>query len=184
MLEEADATYDLTVISRDQKNEAWYRALHPLGRSPVVVDDDGPLFESAAICLQLADTNPKAGLIAPVGSHDRALQYQWCLFAMCEVESNAIEIARQLWSDSGGDGTLIARGRERLAPAIRLLDDVLGSRQYLVADQFSVADLVLGAVLLFVRMNDITPLTSALDAYCDLLDARPARQRALAVAAP
>ena len=38
-------------------------ARHPLGRVPVLEDDNGRLlFESAAICLQIADTHPEAGL--------------------------------------------------------------------------------------------------------------------------
>ena len=48
--------------------------------------DGTVMFESAAICLQLADLNPDAGFIPPVGSAERALVYQWVLFGMTELE--------------------------------------------------------------------------------------------------
>ena len=38
-----------------------YLALNPNGRVPVLVDGDLVLYESAAICLHLADLHPQAG---------------------------------------------------------------------------------------------------------------------------
>ena len=77
LAEEAGAPIDVVVIAREEKNSDDYRAMHPLGRSPAYVEEGGPVFESAALCLHLADRHPEAGLIAPPGSHERALQYQW-----------------------------------------------------------------------------------------------------------
>src|SRR3954471_8488872 len=98
-LEEAGADYDLQLISREDKQSPWYRALHPLGRSPVAEFDEGPVFESAAIVWQGGDAPPQAGLTATVGSHARALQYQWSFFAASEIEPQLNEIARQLWGE-------------------------------------------------------------------------------------
>ena len=101
LLEELGVPFDLTVMASEVKQTPEYLALHPLGRSPVLEEEGGPVFESAALIIHLADQNPDAGLIAPLGSHERALQYQWCFFAMTEMESSLVEIARQLWKDSG-----------------------------------------------------------------------------------
>ena len=79
LAEEAGAPLDVVVIAREEKSTDDYRKMHPLGRSPAYVEDGGPVFESAALCLHLADRHPEAGLIAEPGSHERALQYQWCL---------------------------------------------------------------------------------------------------------
>ena len=74
MLEEIGAPYELTVITGEDRKTAAHISRHPLGRVPVVEFDDGRrLFESAAICIQLADLHPEAGLIPPVGSPDRGL---------------------------------------------------------------------------------------------------------------
>src|SRR6202035_6002295 len=83
MLEEIGAPYELTVMAREDRKSAAHISRHPLGRVPVVEFDDGRLlFESAAICIQLADLHPEADLIPPVGSPERGLVYQWSFFAM------------------------------------------------------------------------------------------------------
>src|SRR3978361_442175 len=101
LCEEAGATIDVTMLAREHKQTDEYRALHPLGRSPVLVGEGGAIFESAALILHLADLHPAAGLIAAPGSHERALQYQWAFFAMVELEGPLIDVARQLWKESG-----------------------------------------------------------------------------------
>jgi hypothetical protein len=87
MLEEIGVPHELTVMTREDRKTADHISRHPLGRVPVVEFDDGRrLFESAAICIQLADLHPEAGLIPPVGSPDRGHVCQWCFFAMTELE--------------------------------------------------------------------------------------------------
>ena len=49
LLEELGTPFDLTVMRREAKQTAEYRTLHPLGRSPALETDDGPVFESAAL---------------------------------------------------------------------------------------------------------------------------------------
>src|SRR5512143_3788802 len=61
--------------------------LHPLGRVPVLEDDEGVLrFESVALCTWLADRRPERGLIPLPGSPERATHDQWLMLAVTEVE--------------------------------------------------------------------------------------------------
>ncbi len=86
MLEEIGAPYQLTEIAGVERRSDAHLARHPLGRVPALELEDGTvMFESAAICLQLADLHPDAGLSAPLGSSQRALIYQWVLFSMTEL---------------------------------------------------------------------------------------------------
>ncbi len=78
-------------------------------------EEGGPVFESAALILHIADQNLDAGLIAPLGSHERALQYQWCFFGMTDSEGALMDIARQLWKDSGEPGCRASSNGQRLA---------------------------------------------------------------------
>ncbi len=183
MLEEAGADYDVTIISREQKSEPWYRALHPLGRSPVVTDDEGPIFESLALCLHIADLHPEAELIAAPGSHARALQYQWCVFAATELEAPMIQAAHQLWRESGTIQEIVDKGLAAYAEACAVIETAIAGDGWLVGGAFSIADLTVGAMLIFARMNDLGTESPAIRAYIDRLEARPARQRALAVSA-
>ncbi len=183
MLEEAGASFDLTVISREDKAAPSYRKLHPLGRSPVIEEGGGAVFESVAIILQIADQHPEAGLIGGLGTHERALHYQWALFATSEIDGALTDVARQLWGDGEPDQAVIAAARVRFATASAVVEDSLAGGSFLVGDRFSVADLTVGAVLGFARMAELAELTPGLASYVDALEVRPARQRAVAVTA-
>ena len=184
LLEELEVPYDLTVISREDKQMPEYRALHPLGRSPVLETDDGPVFESAGLILHIADQHLDAGLIAPLGTYARALQYQWCFFGMNELEGSLMRIARELWKESGDpDPAVIESGTALFVTTTDVVENALGDSEYLVDDSFSVADIVVGAVLAFAPTAKIADLPAGLVPYVDRLEARPARQRAVAVGA-
>jgi glutathione S-transferase len=181
LAEEAGAPIDVTFLAREHKATDEYRTLHPLGRSPVLVGDRGALFESAALILHLADLHPEAGLIAAPGSHERALQYQWAFFGMLELEAPLVEVARQMWKDSGEPIAEIQKAAlERFDRAAAVVEATLAGGDHLVGDGFSVADLVVGSVLGFARTAEITALSPGLTAYVDGLEARPARVRAYA----
>src|SRR5438477_7731184 len=97
MLEEIGEPYDLTQIAGAERRSAEHLRRHPLGRVPALELADGTtMFESAAICLQLADMNPAAGLIPPPGSSERALVYQWLVFAVAELEAPLFRWIREL----------------------------------------------------------------------------------------
>jgi glutathione S-transferase len=173
-LTEAGADFDLQPISREDKQAPWYRALHPLGQSPVAELADGPLFESAAIVWTVCDAHPDAGLSAPIGSHARALQYQWSFFAASELEPPLTEIARQLWGEGDPDEEAVAAARARFAAKAAVVVAALDGRQFLVDDRFSVADLSVGAVTGFAKMAELAELPDAVDDYVARMEARPA----------
>src|SRR3954449_3569191 len=184
LLEELGAPFDLTVMTREDKQTPEYRALHPLGRSPVLEEDGGALFESAALILHIADQHLDAGLIGPLGSRERGLQYQWCFFGMTELESALMDIARQVWSDREHDAGIVERAAARFVAGAAVVEDALGGGEFLVGNTFSVADIVVGSVLGFARTGELTELPDGVVPYVDRLEARPARQRAVAVALP
>jgi len=184
VLEEIGEPFDLTVMPREAKQAPEYLALHPLGRSPALETEDGPLFESAALILHIADLHPEAELIGPLGSYSRALQYQWCFFGMTEIESALMDIARQLWKDGDPIEEVVDRATARFVKATDVVARALGDAEYLVDDCFSVADIVVGSVLAFTRTGKLTELPAGVHDYVDRLEARPARQHAVAVALP
>ncbi len=173
-LEEIGEPYDVEIIQREDKAKPEYRALHPLGRSPVVTTEEGPLFESAALVLQLGDLYPDSGLMPPVGTYERGLVYQWVLFGMVELESAVV----QAYSD---DEQLKTRGRERLAAALPALEQALDGKEFLVGDRFTAADVVVGGVLGFAARGGLIDDFPKCVAYAQSLNERPARKRAAEV---
>lgn len=79
LLEELGVPYTLKLVDRTRQahKSAEYLDLNPNGLIPVLVDGDLVLYETAAICLHLADTHPAAALAPALGSPERAHFYKW-----------------------------------------------------------------------------------------------------------
>ena len=179
LLEEIGEPYDLTVLGdrASRLDDPEHMARHPMGRVPVVENDGEFIFESAAICLQIADSYPSAGLIPPLGTQERGLVYQWSLFAVTEIQAKMIQSRMSRESDPQGSET----AKESLLEAARVLEKALDGHDYLVGNRFTVADILVSATLAAVRRLDVAELPPGLNAYLDAMDARPAKQRAEAL---
>jgi glutathione S-transferase len=78
LLEELGVPYRLDLVDRANQahKSSAYLKLNPNGLIPVLVDGDLVLYETAAICLHLADTHPHARLAPPLGTPARAHFYK------------------------------------------------------------------------------------------------------------
>jgi glutathione S-transferase len=176
-LEEIGAAYDLTEIAGSERRSDEHLRRHPLGRVPALQLGDGTaMFESAAICLQLADLNPDARLIGPVGSTERGLVYQWVVFAVAELEAPLFRWIREL-----GEGITDSPSRDRFTQAAGAVRAELAERDWLVDDRFSVADVMCASVLQGANSRELLRPWPALEAYVHRSEARPAYARAAAI---
>ena len=175
MLEELGADYELTLFTRADALTDEHRERHPLGRVPVLEVDGRFIFESAALCLHLADSHPGAGLIPPQGSYERACVYQWALFAMTEIEPGLTGYIRA--EDSEGK----AVARERFRTAASVLEQVLDGHDFLIDDRFTVADVVAGSVAGDGGPHGLLEGLPNVSAWDRRLRARPARLRTDAI---
>ena len=177
LLAEIGAPYDLTKLAPEERASVEHLARHPLGRVPALELDDGTvMFESAAICLQLADLHPDAGLIPPLGSAERALVYQWVLFAMTELEAPLYRWIREAVGDSADPSS-----RERFAQAAAALETALNDHDWLVGDRFTVADVLCASVLGSAHSRGLLGAWPGLQAYVERGEARPAFVAAAAI---
>jgi glutathione S-transferase len=174
-LEELGVPYELVVMSPEEvAGEHLLR--HPLGRVPVLEDEGGTVFESSAVCLHLADLRPEGGLIPAVGTHERALVYQWAFFAMTEIEAPAIESRRTREKSA----EVADAAAERVRAAVAVIGDALDGRACLVADRFTVADVIASEVVRIAVRVGAVQASGPIAGYLSAMEARPARQRAAA----
>jgi glutathione S-transferase len=175
-LEELGQPYDLEVMTYDQGRSPEHLARHPLARVPVIEDDEGFVFESAAICVHLADLHPDACLMPPLGTHERALAYQWSIFAPSELEPPLIEAA--IFGEAQPERA--EKARNRFARAAEAVAQSLDCAEYLVGGRFTVADVLIGSALGFTsRAGFPEVLGPTLNGYLARLEGRPAYQAAL-----
>jgi len=177
MLEEIGAPYQLTEIAGVERHSDAHLARHPLGRVPALELEDGTvMFESAAICLQLADLHPDAGLAAPLGSSQRALIYQWVLFSMTELEGPLFR-----WLAELRDGVTESPSQQRFTDAAGALEAALEGREWLLGDDFTVADVMCASLLEGAHSRQLLEPWPGLQAYVERSQARPAYGRAAVI---
>ncbi len=176
-LEESGEPYELVKMSREEAKGEEHRARHPLQRVPAIETDEGTVFESAALCMHVGDLRPESGLMPAPGTHERALVYQWAVFAPAEMEPPLFASGK-----FAGDGEpeRAAAARTRYDAATAVVEAALDGGEYLVGSRFTVADVLVSTSLLFtVRGGFFEELAAPLQAYVGGLRERPAFQRAL-----
>ncbi len=179
-LEEVGEPYELIVMDDEESKSAAHLARHPLGRVPVLEDEEELLFESTAMCMQIGDRHPESGLMPPLASRERGLVYQWSVFAPAEMEAPLFEA----WTRAETDPERAASARRRFDKAAAVIDEALDGSQYLVGDQLTIADIMgAGTALLFTtRAGFFEELPQGLKDYVARLSERPAVQRTLKAA--
>ena len=186
LLEELGVPHEVKVLSLqagDQKKPE-YMKLNPNGTVPTLVDGDLVLFESAAICQYLADKFPEKKLAPPPGgTPERAKYYQWIHYAMSGLEPPAVTIFMHTMQlpEAERRPEVVANARAQLAAAVKVVDDALAGREWILGSQFTAADVMVGSTLAWAQMmglvDDKTPNVAAYLARCM---ARPAAQTAMA----
>ncbi len=179
MLEELGVPHELIHLdpAKGETRSDEHTTRHPLQHVPVLETPHGSVFESAAIVLHLADLYPHKNLLGPLGSHHRALAYQWLFFAMTELEPPCIEFT--LMKKAGKLETPEAHAvREKFSLAIRPLERRFSSGDYLIGDEFSAGDVVVGAVLAWANMLGLVADAPNVSAYLERIKARPAFKKA------
>jgi glutathione S-transferase len=176
-LEEVGEPYELTRMSREQGSSEEHRARHPLARVPVLVSDEGSVFESAAMCMDIGDRHPESGLMPAVGTHDRALVYQWSVFAPAEMEPTLFAASKRAAEQ---DPERAAAARERFDGVANAVENALDGRSHLVGGSLTIADVLVATALLFtVRAGFFDELSPALQGYVGTMRERPAFKSAL-----
>ena len=192
MLEETGLPYEPHLVRFETNDQASpeFLSLNPYGKIPAIIDPRGPgdwplpLFESGAILIYLAD---KSGQFLPAEGAERYETIQWLMFQMGGVGPMFGQVG--FFNKFAGKDFEDKRPRDRYVGEakriLRVLEQRLAGRRWIMGDSYSVADM---ATFPWVRnligyyeaahlvgIHDYPNVTRALEAFL----ARPAVQRAL-----
>jgi len=106
LLEELGAKFELLYVDRANAahKQPAYLKLNPNGLIPVLLDGSMVLYETAAICLHLADTHPQAGLAPAPGTPERAQFYKWLMWMTNTLQAALIVyFYPQRWVNEGNE---------------------------------------------------------------------------------
>jgi len=179
-LEEAGLPYEENLIGPDDQKSDRYRALQPFGQVPVLEEDEAAMFESGAIVLHVAE---RSAALMPDDGHQRERIRTWMFAALSTIEPPILMlITIDLQPGGVSEGTKPLRDTVvgRVGTRLDSLVKFLGDREYLVADRFSAADLLMTTVLRQLRNTDLVAQRPTLDAYQKRNEQRPAFVKALA----
>ena len=152
--EEAGLKYSVQTVPFDGR-ETNHLSRQPFGQAPFLSDGDLELFESGAGLLHLARKSDK---LMPRDAAGEAATVQWLFAAL-----NSIEMVSVPWwflEMSGEEDNKLAPWVEK---RLDQLEQVLKEREWLAADRFTAADLLMADVLRVpkVRAFGARPVTEA-----------------------
>ncbi|UYN95939.1 MAG: glutathione S-transferase [Enhydrobacter sp.] len=193
MLEELGVPYEIKPYRRLPSMQAppELRAVHPLGKSPVITDGDRTVAESGAILEYLIDSHGGGGLRPAPGTEEHRRYTYFMHYAEGSLMPLLVmklifsripgrvpfllrPVARMI--SGGADRTLLA---PQIASHFAFLEGELGGRDWFAGGEFTAADIQMSfpieAAAARVGLGDRLP---KLQAFLDRIRARPAYKRA------
>ncbi len=147
----------LDMAARENRAPA-YLALNPYGRVPTIDDDGFILYESAAMLRYLEETRPASPLM-PEDARGRA-QVDMHL-RLCDAQfarpAGVIVFPKRFLPQARWDLAAITTARAEIERHLDILENQLADQDYLVANQFSLADIAYIPFLYFLPLMEITP---------------------------
>ncbi|MET3131046.1 glutathione S-transferase [Oxalobacteraceae bacterium GrIS 1.11] len=196
LLEELGLEYEVKHYQRDPKTmqaPASLRAIHPLGKSPVITDGENTVAESGAIIEYLIERYGKGRLIPAAGTPQRLRWTYWLHFA----EGSAMTpLLMKLVFDKVENGPMpffarpIARAiankvksgfiNPNLTQQLDYMESELGQHEWFAGAEFSAADIQLSFPLEAASARGgLDGSRPKLMAFLQAIHARPAYRRAL-----
>jgi glutathione S-transferase len=187
VLEELGMAYELVQLDdATEEQKRRHRELHPLGRMPALEHGELALFESAALCIYIADLDPEHRLLPAAGSPARAVATQWLFFLMTELES-ALDVIAFHVADLPEDqrvAAILPWAHARFHAAAEVVEKELARSHFLAGERLSVADIVLASMMSWATRRKLLDAYPHIRAHMQRMLERPAARRLFAVSPP
>lgn len=194
LLEELGVPYEIVKYERDPKTmlaPASLRAIHPLGKSPVITDGDATVAESGAIIEYLVEKYG-AGKLAPAPGTPAARDYRYFLH-YAEGSLMPFLVMKLVFNKVKTDAPFLVRpiakaiagmvGKQFLDPNIgshlAFLGEHLGKHTYFAGDEFSAADVQMSFPVEGAVARSGAPVPPPLSAWLAKVQARPGYRKAI-----
>jgi len=145
-LREAGLKFELVKVDRHTRKAADghdYNEINPKGYVPALVLDNGEtLTENVAVLQYIADHSPSSKLAPPAGTMERHRLVEWLAFVSSEIHKSFSPLFREDATEATKQYTLA-----NLTRRLDHLNRMLANKNFLMGEQFTVADCYLFTVL-------------------------------------
>jgi glutathione S-transferase len=194
LLEELELPYEIVKYERDPKTmlaPASLRAVHPLGKSPVITDGDATLAESGAILEYLVETYGK-GTVAPAPGTPAYRLYRYFLH-YAEGSLMPILLLKLVFNKVKTDAPFLVRPIARtiagtvssrfidpnLSTHLTFLADHLSKHAWFAGDEFTAADVQMSYPVEGAVARAGGGISPKLTEWLARIQARPAYRKAI-----
>jgi glutathione S-transferase len=153
-LRDAGLKFELVKVDRHTNKAADgldFNEVNPKGYVPTLTLDNGEVLTENVMVLQyIADRNPGAKLAPAAGTMERYRLMEWLSFINSEIHKNFSPLFR---ADAPEGAKQYAR--QNLETRLEYLQRALGTKKFLMGEQYTVADAYLYTVLSWARHVDL-----------------------------
>lgn len=183
-LEELGIDYEIEILPFDPKalRSVDYLALNPFGKVPVLVDESLIMFESVAIIQYLLEHYACGRFEPPRSAPEYGQFLQWMHFGEATLMGPVSQLAdhRELLPPAERHPEVAALAERSIGHYAKALEKALKGHDYLLENQFTAADIVVGYTLHVAKLYGALPDScEALTAYYGRLAARDAFKEAM-----
>lgn len=173
-LEEIGAPYEV-IPAKPHSPEL--RAVSPTGKVPVLVSDEGAVFDSTAILTWLADKH--GALTFPNGTKERTALNSLVCFLTDDLEQPLWTLAKHnfiLPEELRAEEAIRPACHYEFTRALKMLGRLLGDGPFLMGESFTIADIIAGHLGGWAKATGFPAPEGAVADYMERVRARPGWQ--------
>jgi glutathione S-transferase len=179
LLEELGTEFELVSYDRTSEGRAppELAKIHPLGKSPVIVDGELVLAESSAILRYIDGKYGSGSLTPPTGTNAHATHDEWLDY----VEgSAALPIMISLLGKRAGGLSegMQAFADRQIKTTLAYIASGIGAGPFLMGEKLTLADIQMSYMLAVAEMSGLLKDQPVISAYLERLKQQPGFQRA------
>ncbi|HXH30070.1 MAG TPA: glutathione transferase GstA [Bacteriovoracaceae bacterium] len=185
VLSELNMVYELEAVDLTTKTtvNGDYKKINPKGLVPAMRLDNGEILTEGAIISQyLADQKPESGLMPKFGTFDRYRCAEWMNFITSDIHKTFGQLfgAPTLVKNPEAMAEFKTNVKTILDSKISIVSERLGTNDYLMGKQFTIADAYLFTVLSWSKHVDVSLAKwGNIETYMGRVGARPAVMKAM-----
>ena len=180
LLEELGADYEIEHYQRDAETNLAPPELknaHPLGKSPLIVDNGMRVAESGAIIQYLCERHGGDSWLPAAGTEDHVRHLEWMQFG---ESSFFVPVMLKLYTARLGEAAapLAPRIDEQLQAHVEFAENAISDDLHFVGNDWSAADVMMSFPAEIAVMQGYAPKTPKLARFVEAIHSRPAWKRA------